>query len=596
MLHKSDLEDNIAEYIAERVPKAKIDVLFDVGANIGWFTWQFLRTYPECKCYLFEPVTVNHEKIRANLERFPELNAFPRTQCFRLALGLVPERTRITAIPDVTINKIIGDSPSDGPVEEVEVVTGDAFCTEHGINKIDFLKIDTEGYDLKVLLGFAGMLSRQKIDFVQVEAGFYSENKLHVPVEALDAVLSSFGYRKFRYTNQASYAVPILTWADVVFINERAAQNLAASPIGSVDGSVSGANPYAQKPDYAFWKRAVSGRPARAVDPVTNVPFHIRRSDSVATAGSCFAQHISKTLAQNGFKYLVTENTPQTDGAIDENYGVFPARFGNVYTVRQLLQLLQRAYGLFAPVDSEWLTAKGDYIDPFRPRIQRAGFKSAADLRADRDAHLRAVREMFEQSDVFVFTLGLTEGWESAVDGAVFPLAPGVVGADVPTENYAFHNFTVSEMEVDLLAFIDLLRSINPAVKIILTVSPVALIATFEDRHVLVATTYSKAALRVVAEAAIKARPGVAYFPSYEIITGPQARGQFFDEDLREVTPAGVETVMAIFLKHYLGSAETENRIDYRDAAASDRTARFDEGAYIREVQQVICDENAIDP
>ncbi len=355
-------------------------------------------------------------------------------------------------------------------------------------------------------------------------------------------------------------------------------------------------NPYARQPDYAFWKRAVSGRPAQAVDPVTNVPFHIRRGDSVATAGSCFAQHISKTLAQNGFKYLVTENTPQTDGAVDENYGVFPARFGNVYTVRQLLQLLQRAYGLFAPVDSEWHTARGYYVDPFRPRIQRGGFKSAGDLRADRDAHLCAVREMFDQSDVFVFTLGLTEGWESTVDGAVFPLAPGVVGADVPTENYAFHNFTVSEMEVDLLAFIDLLRSINSAVKIILTVSPVALIATFEDRHVLVSTTYSKAALRVVAEVAIKARPGVAYFPSYEIITGPQARGQFFDEDLREVTPAGVETVMAIFLKHYLGSAETESRIDYRDAAAGDRTARFDEGASMREVQRVICDENAIDP
>ncbi len=228
MLHKSDLEDNIAEYISDRIPHAKIGTLFDVGANIGWFTWQFLRAYPECRCYLFEPVTANFEKIQANLDRFPEINAFPRTKCFRLALGLVPERTRITAIPDVTINKIIGDAPSTGPVEEVEVITGDAFCAEHGIDKIDFLKIDVEGYDLKVLLGFADMLTRQRIDFVQVEAGMSPENKLHVPLAAFDAVLGSLGYRKFRYTNQASHAVPVLTWADVVFINEQTARELAS--------------------------------------------------------------------------------------------------------------------------------------------------------------------------------------------------------------------------------------------------------------------------------------------------------------------------------------------------------------------------------
>src|SRR5205807_6284661 len=114
-----------------------------------------------------------------------------------------------------------------------------------------------------------------------------------------------------------------------------------------------------------------------------------------------------------------------------ENFGVFPARFGNIYTVRQLLQLFQRAYGLFEPTDSEWLSIDAGHIDPFRPRIQQAGFKTVGDLRADRDNHLQAVRQMFEQCDVFIFTLGLTEGWEAMADGAVFPLAPGVVARGV---------------------------------------------------------------------------------------------------------------------------------------------------------------------
>src|SRR3974390_1454425 len=112
-------------------------------------------------------------------------------------------------------------------------------------------------------------------------------------------------------------------------------------------------NPYQTKPDYAFWRRAVSRQPLGGGDPVTNVPFLIKSHDKVATAGSCFAQHISKTLVRNGFTFLVTEEKPVTDGATDENYGVFSARFGNLYTIRQLSQLCQRAYGLLEPVASE---------------------------------------------------------------------------------------------------------------------------------------------------------------------------------------------------------------------------------------------------
>jgi hypothetical protein len=99
--------------------------------------------------------------------------------------------------------------------------------------------------------------------------------------------------------------------------------------------------------------------------------------------------------------------------------------------------------------------------------------------------------------------------------------------------------------------FIGLLRSVNTVAKVILTVSPVPLIATAEDRHVLVATTYSKSVLRVACDALTRALRNVAYFPSYEIITGPHARGHYFARDLRSITEAGVSHVMRLFLAHY---------------------------------------------
>ncbi len=209
-------------------------------------------------------------------------------------------------------------------------------------------------------------------------------------------------------------------------------------------------NPYADKPDYQFWRRSVSGRGPQQVDPIVHTAFGIGRNDAVATAGSCFAQHIARTLQASGFNYFLGEDKPGTPYAEDENFGTFSARYGNIYTVRQLWQLFRRAYGVFKPADVAWLRKDGRWIDPFRPRIQAGGFSSVEDLVADRRAHFAATRRIFEECDIFIFTLGLTEGWIAKEDNAVFPLAPGTVAAEGNPEAYEFHNFTVGEMEEDL--------------------------------------------------------------------------------------------------------------------------------------------------
>ena len=61
-------------------------------------------------------------------------------------------------------------------------------------------------------------------------------------------------------------------------------------------------------------------------------------------------------------------------------------------------------------------------------------------------------------------------------------------------------NARVGDVRDDMLTFLERLFAVNPAARVILTVSPVPLIATYADRHVLVSNTYSKAALRAAAE------------------------------------------------------------------------------------------------
>ncbi len=345
-------------------------------------------------------------------------------------------------------------------------------------------------------------------------------------------------------------------------------------------------NPYSQLPDSAFWSRSVAKLDPASVDPTIEPPFKLSRLDQIATAGSCFAQHIARTLVREGFNYLVTEQGPE-----EGNYGVFPARFGNIYSTRQMLQLFQRAYGLFTPADTVWRRRDGAFVDPFRPQVEPAGFPTIEALQEDQAKHLAAVRTMFETCDVFIFTLGLTESWEAERDGAVVPLAPGVAGAP-ENASYRFVNRKVPEMISDLTTFITKLRVMRPNVRVILTVSPVPLVATYEPRHVLVSTIYSKAALRVVAEEVTQALPDVAYYPSFEIITGHHTRYEHFEDDLRTVRPSGVDHVMALFKRRFLtgnNQPEVAPVLKARAAASADQMKAFDA------LYNVICDEEALD-
>jgi hypothetical protein len=362
-------------------------------------------------------------------------------------------------------------------------------------------------------------------------------------------------------------------------------QKLESVPQGSRHAIVDQTNPYTNLPKHQFWRSAVSSLPTEEVDPAVSSRFQFSRATKVATAGSCFAQNISKTLQSRGYSFYLaeTQHNLTPNEARRRNYGIFSARFGNLYTAKQLLQLYERAFDILNPGESAWQRNDGRYVDPFRPQIEPEGYESPQSVAEARRVHLDSVREMFRSLDVLIFTLGLTESWRSKSDGAIFPLAPGVAGGRLDPSLHEFVNFQVKEIVADLDRFLNLLRIVNPRARMILTVSPVPLIATYEQQHVLVANTYSKSALRVAANEVCAARANCAYFPSYEIITGNHTRGLYFDSDLRTVTSSGVDHVMRLFLKHYFG--EQEAGIDTDEALLQE----------LRSASDIVCDEDAID-
>lgn len=349
-------------------------------------------------------------------------------------------------------------------------------------------------------------------------------------------------------------------------------------------------NPYSSLPDHRFWRKAVTSLPPFAIDPVVSTPFRITPQDKVATGGSCFAQEIANRLQASGFHYYLAEQPPEgmsADEALRRNYSMYSCRYGNLYTTAQFLQLIDRAYGRFTPQLDYWNRPEdGRFVDPFRPRIEPDGFATLEEMRADRESHLAAVRHMMETMDVFVFTFGHTETWRHKPDGAILQLAPGVAGGTWDENVYEFYNMTVSEVVRDYLAAVDRMREVNPKVRIVLSVSPVGIIATYENRHVVESNSAVKAILRAAADEVVRARPNIAYFPSYDLATVSPNAARFYRDDTRRINPYGVDRAMKMFFEHFTERTRGSEAIE---------ALKFDVAAEAETNARIVCDEEAIE-
>lgn len=224
------LRDDIAKFL----PALQMRVIFDVGANIGQSTMQYKDWYKHAQIFSFEPASDVFEELRKKTAKFD------RIRTYNMALGATQRQGHLIINPqDPTMNYLIAnnrwvENKNDPLLEIVKIQKLDDFCEMEGIKHINFLKIDTEGSDLAVLLGAELMLSNHNIDIVEVEAGMNPDNKYHVSFDLLKAKLESLDYFLFAIYEQVGEWLakrPHLRRTNPVFISRSliegsAAQNL----------------------------------------------------------------------------------------------------------------------------------------------------------------------------------------------------------------------------------------------------------------------------------------------------------------------------------------------------------------------------------
>lgn len=241
------------------------------------------------------------------------------------------------------------------------------------------------------------------------------------------------------------------------------------------------------------------------------------RADRTVTLGSCFASNLAFALEREG---------------MEAGSFTFAEDVNNTYTNRTFFEQVLAFND--TGQDHEFLK---QLVSECHRRISEAG--------------------------VLIFTSGTSIGFFDSENRPVVPKVQSLaVNAVFFKENKA-RKITVSENAENLRFIIAAARIINPAIKIVLTVSPVPLSRSFEEDSALIGDCVSKSTLRVAVDEVVgDGIPGVYYWPSFEIAKwilphygGEQPKEMFFgaeDEFSNHPAKAMVETIVAAFLSYAL--------------------------------------------
>lgn len=255
----------------------------------------------------------------------------------------------------------------------------------------------------------------------------------------------------------------------------------------------------------------------------------VNSQSKVIAFGSCFAEYFIRFLAAHGYNSWVAPL--ERHAPSEENLLLSLGQtFENVFVV---VQQFRWAFGEFTPKPGMWIT------------------KDKRCFEATEERRLK-VRSALSQADVVVITLGLSEVWFDQIENE--PLWRTMPERLYEPQRHTFKLATVAETQQALLELDRLVQLHCPHLKVILTVSPIPLLATFRNQSPVTANQVSKSILRTSLDAfmtssAISVSGRYFYFPSYELAFG--LFGNPFEVDNRHIRPEVAGAILEIFRMAY---------------------------------------------
>lgn len=286
--------------------------------------------------------------------------------------------------------------------------------------------------------------------------------------------------------------------------------------------------------------------------------------DVVFTMGSCFAERIRMAMTEQG----VRVGPPLGSIPMDPTRYIIDAlpkrehmNYYNAFTIRQEFE---RHIGEWKQDPDDYWTAPPKfrrllkhvpadweapiYQDPYR----RAVYARSPEALQEAVGHIdRAMDAGIKQATVFFMTLGMAEVFVNKASGKIACQKPGYAGGAGEDET-EFYMSTYEDNVANISKVVEMIATIRPDARIVITVSPVGLGRTFGSDDILVANSEGKSILRAAVGAVARNYENVTYFPSYEIVMS-NSPYSFREDDQRHVANWVVSRIVDTFKSaHYV--------------------------------------------
>lgn len=202
-----EFEKREIDFFSHRLSTMNAPVVLDIGANIGIHTIKWAKVNSAMHIYAFEPSPITYELLSKNIEIN---NVNTQVHTLPIAISNVSGKRSFYHTKDDAYSSLKDTKRKEvQEVFEIQTYTIDSFIQKNNFDKIDFIKIDVEGFEGEVIEGAKDTLSKLHPDlFVEIYKGTHS----NVMPEKTIKSLVDMGYAAYHFID--GVLMPFITHDD----------------------------------------------------------------------------------------------------------------------------------------------------------------------------------------------------------------------------------------------------------------------------------------------------------------------------------------------------------------------------------------------
>jgi len=199
--------------------------IFDVGACTGSVTLQYNSLFKKAVIYSFEPYFPSFEILKKEISRFNNVKVF------NIALSDKTGQIGFHVNKSYATNSILETHPDSGEswnhealntIEKIKIdtITLDDFIDQNKIDKIDILKLDTQGTEYQIIEGASKSIEQNKISLIYLEIIIMPTYKGQKSFDEILYLLRSKGFALYNLYNFSYTNLGELRQVDAIFTRQ----------------------------------------------------------------------------------------------------------------------------------------------------------------------------------------------------------------------------------------------------------------------------------------------------------------------------------------------------------------------------------------